>query len=166
MKRLLVVVDMQYDFVSGTLGSHRARAIVPAVQRLVAEAEDVVYTQDTHERDYLSTHEGRRLPVEHCIRGTQGQKIVEEVYRSGAPVIEKGSFGSLALADYVKAGGYDEITLCGLCTDICVISNALILRAALPEAEIRVIKDACAGASVKGHGAALETMKNCHVTVI
>ena len=164
IKRLLVVVDMQRDFVDGALGSEAARKIVPAVQALVAEADEVVYTQDTHEENYLDTHEGKFLPVPHCIRGTEGHEILPEVFRAGARVFEKGTFGSVSLAEY--AAGYGEITLCGVCTDICVASNALLIRAFAPEAGVRVAASACAGTSPEAHQAALLTMKSCQIEII
>ncbi len=166
MKKLLVVVDMQRDFVTGSLGTEEARAIVPRVRELVAAAEEVVFTADTHGENYLETQEGRRLPVPHCIAGTEGWEILPEVYRAGAKIFEKPSFGSEALASYVKEGGYGEIVFCGVCTDICVVSNALLVKAALPEAEVRVVSSACAGTTPARHCAALETMRSCQVTVV
>ena len=165
MKKLLVVVDMQKDFVSGSLGTAEARAIVPRVQSLVREADEVVYTADTHSADYAKTREGKFLPVVHCVKGTDGWQILPEVYRPGAKIFEKPSFGSLALQEYCRQGGYDEITFCGVCTDICVVSNVLLVKAALPEAEVRVVASACAGVSPEKHAAALETMRSCQVTV-
>ena len=164
MRRLLIVVDMQRDFVNGALGTKEAQEIVPAVRSLVAAAEEVVYTQDTHGEDYLETHEGRCLPVPHCIRGTAGWEILPEVYRSGARIFEKGTFGSVSLAEYAAA--FDEISLCGVCTDICVVSNALLLRAFAPEAGVRVAASACAGTSSEAHQAALLTMKSCQIEII
>ena len=164
IKRLLVVVDMQHDFVDGALGSQEARAAVPRVQALVAAAEEVVYTRDTHQSDYLDTHEGKHLPVPHCIEGTHGWEILPAVYRAGARVFDKGTFGSLPLAAYAAA--FDEIVLCGVCTDICVVSNALLIRAAAPEAEIRVVAAACAGTSCAAHEAALATMQSCQIEIV
>ncbi len=163
VKRLLVVVDMQHDFVDGALGSEAAQAAVPAVKALVAQAEEVVYTQDTHGEDYLDTHEGKLLPVPHCIRGSAGWEILPGLYRSGARIFEKNTFGSLALAEYAAA--FDEITLCGVCTDICVVSNALLIRAFAPEARVRVVSAACAGTSPEAHEAALLTMKSCQIEI-
>ena len=128
--------------------------------------EEVVYTADTHPENYLQTREGRLLPVPHCIKGTAGWEILPEVYKAGAKVFEKPTFGSLELMDYVKAGGYTEITLCGVCTDICVVSNALLIKAALPEAEVRVVSSACAGVTPEKHTAALETMRSCQISVL
>lgn len=165
MKRLLVVVDMQNDFVTGPLGTPRAQKILPAVRRCVERADDVIYTADTHEADYLDTREGKFLPVPHCIRGTEGWKIVPEVYLSGKPILEKPTFGSLRLPEYIRQNGYDEVDFCGVCTDICVVSNALLVKAAFPEAEIGVYARACAGTTPAAHSAALKTMRSCQIVI-
>ena len=165
MNKLLIVVDMQKDFVTGALGTPEARAIVPRVKQLAESAEEVVYTADTHLADYLTTREGRFLPVPHCIAGTEGHRILPEVYKAGAKVFEKPAFGSLDLMNYVKEGGYTDITLCGVCTDICVVSNALLVKAALPEAEVRVVSSACAGVTPEKHAAALLTMESCQILI-
>lgn len=165
MKKLLVVIDMQRDFVSGALGTKEAEAIVPRIKKLVEGAEEVVYTADTHGENYLETREGRLLPVPHCIKGTAGWEILPELYTRGAKIFEKPTFGSLALAQYIREGGYDDVTFCGVCTDICVVSNALLVKAELPEAEIRVIASACAGVTPEKHLAALETMRSCQISV-
>ena len=169
MKRLLVVVDMQNDFVSGALGSPAAEAVVPAVKEIIScalkEGWRVVYTQDTHGEDYLSTNEGRRLPVLHCIKGSHGWEIVSELKPLRGRVFEKGAFGSIALAEYARDNEYGEITLSGVCTDICVISNALLLKAYCPEADVRVAASACAGTTAENHAAALIAMKSCQVEI-
>ncbi len=165
MKKLLVVIDMQRDFVSGALGTKEAEAIVPRVKELVEGAEEVVYTADTHGENYLKTREGKLLPVPHCIKGTAGWEILPELYTRGAKIFKKPTFGSLALAQYIRDGGYDDVTFCGVCTDICVVSNALLVKAGLPEAEIRVIASACAGVTPEKHLAALETMRSCQISV-
>lgn len=165
MKKLLVVVDMQRDFVTGALGTEEAKAIVPRVRALAAAADEVVYTADTHGENYLQTREGKYLPVKHCIKGTPGWEILPEVYRAGAKIFEKPAFGSMELAGYIRAGGYDDVAFCGVCTDICVVSNALLVKAALPEADVRVYASACAGVSPEKHRAALETMKSCQIIV-
>ena len=133
-------------------------------RRLLPDAEIDLYTQDTHGGDYLETHEGKLLPVPHCIRCTAGWEIVPQLFRRGARVFEKGTFGSVPLAEY--AAGYGEITLCGVCTDICVVSNALLIRAFAPEAGVRVAASACAGTSPEAHQAALLTMKSCQIEII
>ena len=170
MKRLLIVVDMQKDFISGALGSPQAECIVPEVRGKTEEyrgrGDVVLFTRDTHDESYLETQEGRRLPVVHCVAGTDGHLIAEELCTEGCEVFDKTTFGSIELANYVAAGGYDEVELCGLCTDICIVSNALILKAQLPETRIVVDPKCCAGVSGEGHQAAVLTMKMCQVDVI
>ena len=169
MKKLLIVVDMQNDFLFGALGTPEARSILPAVRGEIASARargvQVVYTRDTHARDYLKTQEGKRLPVPHCEQGTPGWEIVEGLY-DGGEIFDKPSFGSVALAEYAKAGGYDDVELVGVCTDICVISNALLLKAFCPEARVWVRAAACAGATREGHENALAAMRACQVDVV
>ena len=166
LRRLLVVVDMQHDFVDGALGTPEAVRILPAVRTLVEEWRgDVAYTQDTHGADYAATQEGKFLPVPHCIQGTYGWEIVPEL-RTGksARIFEKGTFGSVALAEYARE--YDEVALCGVCTDICVVSNALLIKAFSPETVIYCVADACAGTSPAAHEAALATMRCCQVQTV
>ena len=170
MKKLLIVVDMQNDFITGALGSPQAQAILPHVKAKIdlnkQNGGDVIYTRDTHNDDYLSTQEGKLLPVAHCIEGTVGHEIADGLYEDGAIIFDKPNFGSLELAEQIAAGGeYDEIELCGLCTDICVVSNAIILKARLPETTISVDPACCAGVTVESHKAALLTMKMCQVLI-
>ena len=170
--KLLVVVDMQNDFVTDALGTPEAVAIVPNVVEKVARAvkngETVVFTQDTHTEDYMNTQEGRNLPVPHCIRGTEGWAIIPQLqeYTTGRLCLEKPTFGSTALADCAVEGGFEEIELIGLCTDICVVSNAMLLKAAFPETDMTVDAACCAGVSPESHQAALTTMACCQITVI
>lgn len=165
VRRLLVVVDMQHDFVDGALGTPEAVRILPAAAALIAGWRgEVVYTLDTHGADYLSTQEGRLLPVPHCIKGTRGHSLVPGIGREGARTFEKGTFGSIALAEYARQ--FDEIAFCGLCTDICVISNALLVKAFAPEAALFVAADACAGTTPAAHEAALAAMRSCQVRVV
>jgi nicotinamidase-related amidase len=170
MRRLLIVVDMQNDFIDGSLGTPQARRILPSVKAKIDEYrkndDEVLFTRDTHRDDYLETQEGARLPVVHCTEGTYGHSITEELDTCGCTVFDKPTFGSLQLAEQVAAGNYDEIELCGLCTDICVISNAVILKARLPETKITVDARCCAGVNEKSHKAALLTMRMCQVNVI
>jgi len=170
MKKLLIVVDMQNDFVSGALGTKQAEIILPKVQAKVAEykasGDDIIFTRDTHFDDYLATQEGKSLPVAHCISGTDGHKIVDCLDTEGCKVYDKSTFGSILMAKEIAAGGYDEIEICGLCTDICVVSTALILKAQVPETMITVDASRCAGVDEEGHKAALLTMKSCQVNVI
>ena len=170
MKKLLIVVDMQNDFITRTLGSEMAQAILPNVMARIEEykqnGHDVMFTRDTHGENYLETQEGRHLPVVHCVEGTDGHLIACELDTVGCDIFDKPTFGSMDLAEHVAAGGYGEVELCGLCTDICVVSNALILKAKLPETIITVDASCCAGVTVEGHKAALLTMKTCHVNVV
>ena len=171
-KEILVVVDMQYDFIDGALGTKEAVAIVPAVEEVIkAHKGDVYFTRDTHEANYLETQEGKNLPVEHCIRGSKGWEICQELqpYTEKAKVIDKPTFGSMDLAKELQKEAAEEkidsITFVGLCTDICVISNAMLAKAALPEVKIKVLQNACAGVSVESHRNALEAMKVCQIVV-
>ena len=173
MRKILVVVDMQKDFVDGALGTKEAVAIVPGVVEKIKtyNAEDVFFTKDTHQRDYMSTQEGKNLPVEHCIEGTPGwelDKNVEQVLR-GSVVVNKPTFGSAELAGMISdiaSKEEIEIELIGLCTDICVVSNALLLKAFMPEVKISVDPACCAGVTPQKHAAALETMRSCQINVM
>ena len=172
MKKLLVVIDMQNDFITGQLGSEEARAIVPAVvkkvEAAIAQGTEVMFTQDTHGDNYLNTQEGRNLPLKHCIKGTEGWKIIPQLepFTQGRTVVEKPSFGSMELARLAAEGGYEDIELVGVCTDICVISNAMVLKAAVPEVPISVDEYCCAGVSVASHEDALDAMRMCQIAVI
>lgn len=170
MKKLLIVVDMQRDFVDGSLGTQEAQAIVPLVKERILKAGEegweVLFTRDTHPADYLQTQEGRNLPVEHCIQGTEGWEIVDELSGFVGRVIDKPAFGSLELMEYVAEGGYGEVELVGLCTDICVVSNALLIKAAAPELQVKVRRSCCAGVTPASHEAALQTMGMCQVEIV
>ena len=175
MKKFLIVVDMQKDFVDGALGTQEAVGIVPAVVREIAAAKaagaTVIATLDTHTEEYLNTQEGKKLPVEHCIKGTAGWQLDEAVEKAlgNAMRVEKPSFGSLALPGLIKNFAGDEeveIELIGLCTDICVVSNALILKANFPESRVSVRKDCCAGVTKESHEAALKTLAMCQIDLI
>lgn len=172
MTKLLIVVDMQNDFITGSLGSPRAERILPDVKAKVEKykqnGDKIIFTRDTHYDNYLTTQEGKYLPVPHCIHGTHGHLTADELSTDGCTVFDKTSFGSLALAKQIAetSQSFDEIELCGLCTDICVVSNALILKAQLPETKIIVDAKCCAGVTEESHKAALLTMKMCQVDVI
>ena len=182
MTDTLIVVDMQRDFISGALGSKEAQAIVPAVaarmRRAHAEGTPIVLTLDTHEEDYMNTREGRFLPVPHCIQGTEGWALEPEIGKAcqrGMISFEKPTFGSTALMHHVAALALEKgyvngrgmtIELCGVCTDICVVSNALLIKAALPEADLIVDSALCAGVTPQKHEAALETMRSCQIQVL
>lgn len=179
-QKILVVVDMQNDFIDAALGTEEAVAIVPSVCKKITEAVSngamIFATMDTHASNYLETREGRFLPVPHCIKGTDGWKIRQEVsdLLDDARIIEKYSFGSRELPDAIGealqikgiAPSDAEIELIGLCTDICVVSNALILKARFPETDMKVDSACCAGVTVEKHLAALETMRSCQIEVI
>lgn len=178
MKKILVVVDMQNDFIDGALGTREAAAIVDnVVMKIKSYEPDCIYaTRDTHEENYMETQEGRNLPVPHCIRQTLGWEVASRVAEAmpQAVYVDKPSFGSTALAHMLTsvfmkecAGKPErlEIELVGLCTDICVVSNALLLKAAMPEVKISVDASCCAGVTPESHEAALTTMKMCQIQV-
>ena len=172
MKNILIVVDMQNDFIDGTLGTKEAVAIVPKVEEKIRKFDgEVFFTRDTHEACYLETQEGQNLPVLHCIRDTEGWQIRQEldVLRKTEPV-DKETFGSRELAGKLAALNETEriekITLVGLCTDICVISNALLIKAYLPEVPISVDAACCAGVTPESHENALKAMEMCQIKII
>ena len=171
MQKILVVVDMQNDFIDGALGTAEAVAIVPNVAEKIKNFDGtVLYTRDTHEENYMETQEGRNLPVPHCIRDTEGWQIRVELQQAGAVVIDKPTFGSRELAEKLVEMNAEEaiesITLIGLCTDICVISNAFVIKAFLPETPIIVDAACCAGVTPESHTRALEAMKVCQIQVV
>ena len=169
--KILIVVDMQKDFIDGALGTKEALSIVPVVQKKIEQSNKdgdvILFTRDTHSKDYLQTQEGRLLPVPHCIKNTSGWQINSDLDTQGAFIVDKPSFGSLELADWIKQNypQVQEIELIGLCTDICVLSNAVILKAAFPEVIISVDSTACAGVTPDSHRNALEAMKMCQIQV-
>lgn len=173
MKKILIAVDLQKDFVDGALGTAEAVAMLPRAARKLQDHEGPLFvTLDTHQQDYLQTREGKFLPVEHCVRGSAGWQLHPVI--AGAlegkdyRVVEKPTFGSVELPKLVREAAGDEaftVELLGLCTDICVVSNALLLKAHFPEADISVDGSCCAGVTPESHRAALETMKMCQITV-
>ena len=168
--KLLVVVDMQNDFIDGALGTKEAVAIVPNVAEKIENARKngdmIVFTRDTHQKNYLETQEGKNLPVVHCVEGTAGWQISDKLDVGSARIFDKPSFGSMALADFAATlNGLEEIELIGLCTGICVISNAFILKAKLPEVKISVDSSCCACVTPESHNTALSAMKLCQVEV-
>lgn len=173
MKKFLIVVDIQNDFVDGALGTDEAVAIVDnAVNKIKGFDGEIIVTYDTHNQDYLQTSEGKNLPVEHCIKGTQGwelnEKIANALLDKKYISDEKPTFGSVELPQLVlkKAGGEDfTVELIGLCADICVVSNALLLKANFPEKHISVDSACCAGVTPESHNAALLTMKMCQIDI-
>jgi len=173
MKRLLIVVDMQNDFIDGALGTKEAEAIVEKVVKKIEEWDgDIVFTLDTHFSDYLSTQEGRNLPVMHCIENTDGWQINGKVKAAAEKkdktvgMFKKVTFGSAALAEFIKDGNYECAEFIGLCTDICVISNVMVTKAAAPEMPITVDASCCAGVTPQSHKNALEAMKMCQISIV
>ncbi len=169
--KVLVVVDMQNDFIDRALGTKEAVGIVDNVAKKIAEFDGkVIYTKDTHLENYLQTQEGKNLPVEHCIRGSEGWQLSSALpVKADDLVIEKPTFGSVELGEYLKKTAADvdieEIEIVGLCTDICVISNALLIKAFLPEVKISVDPSCCAGVTPESHKNALEAMKMCQIKI-
>lgn len=172
---ILIVVDMQVDFVNGSLGSDEAETVVKSVVKKVETFEGrVIFTQDTHGKNYKDTQEGKKLPIQHCIKDTPGWEIIPElrhfIAEHHTEVYEKSTFGSDKLArrllDMNQERKIDSITIVGLCTDICVVSNAILLKTFLPETPIIVDSGCCAGVTKEHHEAALETMKSCQIEVL
>ncbi|MDD6763639.1 MAG: cysteine hydrolase [Clostridiales bacterium] len=174
MMRILIVVDMQKDFINGSLGSRDAEAIVEAaVNKINGFNGDIIVTLDTHFENYMETSEGKNLPIPHCIKDTDGWQLDSRIRaaldKKAYSAVEKITFGSVELPKIIEEN-YDinniEIELIGLCTDICVVSNALLLKAHFPEIPIFVDSSCCAGVTPKSHNAALETMRSCQINVI
>lgn len=183
MKKILVVVDMQNDFIDGALGTPEAQSIVSKVINKIKKFDgEIYYTRDTHSKNYMETMEGKNLPVAHCVEYTDGWKIRPEVMAASegknVMVVDKPSFGSMDLSERIfeqaivfdekgfAKEGIESITLIGLCTDICVISNAIILKSRLHETPVIVDSSCCAGVTPKSHNNALEAMKMCQITVV
>lgn len=166
MKKTLIVVDMQNDFIDMALGTPEAVAIVPKVKEKIQEyirsGHEVIFTRDTHSEDYLQTSEGKKLPVEHCIKGTIGWQIADGLYVEGCKIIDKPNFGW----PHWNNEHLEDVEIIGLCTDICVVSNALIIKATFPDANIKVDSNCCAGVTVKTHQAALKTMAMCQIDIL
>lgn len=166
MKKTLIVIDMQNDFIDGSLGTDEAVEIVPNVRKKIEEyrknGDEIIFTRDTHGENYLDTPEGKKLPVVHCVKGTHGWQIADGLDIPDAVHIDKPSFGYTQWDKF----SFDKIELVGLCTDICVVSNALILKAFFPNTEISVDSNCCAGVTPETHNAALETMKMCQIDVV
>lgn len=177
MKKILVVVDMQKDFVDGALGTKEAVAIVDnVVAKIEAFDGDIIATYDTHFEDYMDTPEGKKLPVVHCVKDTEGwqldDKVQEALDKKGFRAVQKPTFGSTMLPEIIDEEYDDEseedldIEIVGLCTDICVVSNALMLKAHYPEISIRVVENCCAGVTPEKHAAAIEVMKSCQIDIV
>lgn len=163
--KILIVVDMQNDFISGSLGSNAAKEIVPKVLHKIKSFDGrIIFTRDTHSSKYLTTREGRLLPVEHCIKYSNGWQICDELKEFVTEIVDKTTFGSYDLPKVIGENP-DEIELCGLCTDICVISNAMILKAAYPETDIIIDSSCCAGVTPDSHKTALDAMRAVQIIV-
>lgn len=167
---VLIVVDMQNDFINGSLGTKEAVNIVSNVKDKIDSFEGkIYYTRDTHGEDYLETEEGKNLPVKHCIKGTDGWEIHPDLAIKGK-IFDKGSFGTVELAEELRElereNKIDSITLVGLCTDICVVSNALLIKSYLPNIHIKVDENCCAGVTLESHESAIKTMKMNHIQII
>ena len=173
MKKLLVIVDMQNDFIDGPLGTKEAQAIVPDMVEYIKNFYgDIVVTQDTHQNNYLNTQEGKKLPVIHCIEGTDGWEINPDIQsainskKESYFIYKKPTFGSIDLANFIKSSVYDEVIFCGVCTGICVISNVLLTKAFCPELTVKVVEKLCACVTPESHKAAIDTMRTCQVDII
>ena len=174
MKRFLVAVDLQKDFVDGALGTNEAQAIVPNTVKKIKNFDGKIFvTFDTHSENYLSTAEGKKLPVTHCVKGTDGWQLNADILKAldgrDYIAVEKPTFGSVDLPKLIEkeaSGEEFEIELIGLCTDICVVSNALLLKANFPEAPIAVDSSCCAGVTPQAHKSALDTMKSCQIDIL
>lgn len=168
--KILVVVDMQNDFIDGSLGTKEAVSIVPNVIEKIKKYENnhdlIIFTKDTHFDNYLETMEGKKLPVAHCIKGTKGHDIPSDILREHDLVIEKLTFGSKDLIKYLEKVEFEEIELIGLCTDICVISNALLIKAYFPEKKVSVDSSCSAGVTPTSHNEAINTMRMCQIEII
>lgn len=166
MKKTLIVVDMQNDFIDMALGTKEAVAILPAVKEKIRKyaenGDEIIFTRDTHYENYLETPEGKKLPVPHCIKNTKGWEIADGLYVDGCKIIDKPNFGW----DNWSKETLEDVELIGLCTDICVVSNALIIKATFPEANVKVDKNCCAGVTPETHEAAITTMKMCQIDII
>lgn len=174
MKKILIVVDVQKDFVDGALGTAEAQAMLPRlVEKMNNYEGEIIFTRDTHEADYFNTQEGRILPVAHCIRNTPGWELIPELgtwcAKHGCKIFDKPTFGSVAMAKELRQeyaqGILEEVELVGLCTDICVASNALLLKAYMPELPIKVDPTCCAGVTPEKHKAALDVMHSCQIII-
>ena len=166
MKKTLIVIDMQNDCINMALGTAEAVAIVPKVKAKIEQYQkngyEIIYTRDTHNTDYLQTSEGKKLPVEHCIKGSEGWQIADGLYIEGCKIIDKPNFGW----PHWDEENLEAVELVGLCTDICVVSNALIIKAMHPDIPVCVDARCCAGVTVESHEAALKTMQMCQIDVI
>ncbi len=170
MKEVLVVIDMQKDFLTGALANANEKIVTENVKSKIEKwrsaGKEIVFTRDTHGENYLKTQEGQNLPVVHCIKNTEGWQIVEGLKEPQDKVFDKPTFGSVELANYVRTGDYDRVELVGVCTDICVVSNAILIKAFSPETVVAVDGACCAGVTAETHDAALKTMAACQIELV
>ncbi len=169
--KILCVIDMQNDFIDGALGTNEAVAITDNVAKKIElyrkNGDRVIFTRDTHYDNYMQTQEGRNLPVPHCIKDTDGWQISSKLFVGDSLIIDKPTFGSVQLSEYIAGlEGVDEVELIGLCTDICVISNAMLIKARLPEVRVSVDSACCAGVTPESHSNALSAMKMCQIEIL
>lgn len=170
MKEVLIVIDMQKDFLTGALANAKEKTVTANVRSKIEkwrkEGKEIVFTRDTHGENYLQTQEGERLPVPHCIKNTDGWQIIDGLNDSTDKVFDKSTFGSVELAEYVRLGKYDRVELVGVCTDICVISNAMLIKAFCPETVVAVDGACCAGVTQESHEIALKAMSACQIELV
>lgn len=172
MKELFVVVDMQVDFITGSLGTAQAQEVVMPLLEALKQAKtggaDIAYTMDTHQENYLDTQEGKHLPVLHCIKGSEGWQLHPALRKPLADALcfEKPSFGSVSLAGHVTQQEYERVTLCGVCTGICVLSNAVLIKSLSPETSVQVLQGCCACVTPQSHQTALDAMAPLQIEVI
>lgn len=170
MKNVLIVIDMQNDFIDGAIGSCEAQAIVDNVAKKINEykvrGDEIIFTKDTHFEDYLSTNEGKNLPIEHCIKGTKGWEISNKLDTANCKIIEKPTFGYTEWQKHLSKEDDLAIEFVGLCTDVCVVSNAIIIKAQFPNAHLKVDASCCAGITPQTHASALATMQSCQIEII
>ena len=172
--KVLIIIDMQQDFISGSLANKAAQDIIPLIKNEIGRSyKHIIFTRDTHTENYLNTPEGKHLPIEHCIKYTDGWNVNKELIEEACfkcddvSFFDKPTFGSLGLLSHIQAcGDFDEVVLCGTCTDICVISNAIILKTMKPDLKITVLGKLCAGVTPEKHNAALDVMESCQINVI
>lgn len=177
--KIVIIVDAQKDFITGSLGTPEAQAMIPKLVDKINHSSDntyFIFTKDTHYENYLETAEGKKLPIEHCIKGTKGWEIPKELtehFANSPLTIEKQTFGSydlvkkiIEIIDANENDKLEEIELCGLCTDICVVTNALILKTSFPNCDIIVNSKCCAGTTPEAHKAALAVMRSCQIEVV
>lgn len=169
MKKALVIVDMQNDFITGSLENKAAELLLTDMVNYIKTWDgDLIFTRDTHQSDYMETQEGKNLPVPHCIEGTDGWQIADELkeFANSAEVIDKPTFGSTRLAQLIAERGYEEVVFAGVCTGICVISNVLLAKAFSTETKVSVVENLCACVTPDTHMHAIEAMKTCQVNII